>query len=148
MTSVLRSFQLMAMAFALLLIALAVPARAQDAAAPEVAWQAVVTGQINAFRVGDGAAALGFAGAGFKTRYSDPDAFVVDIARSGYAPIMTSVSHSFGKFDKIDEKTVMQVVKFVGPNQTFYEALYQLGLEADGWRVEGVALKQSADISV
>lgn len=148
MTGVSRSFYGLVLALVLLLVGFAAPLRAQDAAAPEAAWQAVITGQIEAFRAGDGAAALSFAGAGFRARYTDPNAFVVDIARSGYAPIVASRSHSFGKFDKVSDTIVMQVVRFVGPDQMLYEGLYQLMLEKDGWRVAGVALKKQDGLSV
>jgi hypothetical protein len=43
----------------------------------------------------------------------------------------------------------MQVVRFVGPDQGLYEALYQLVDEPDvGWRVQGVVLKKEAGIGV
>jgi hypothetical protein len=138
----------MAAVLALLLFALAAPLKAEDAITPEAAWQEVISGQIEAFRAGDGVTALSFAGAGFQGHYSDPDVFISDIARSGYEPIVRSRSHSFGGFDKLNEALVMQLVKFVGPDQMLYEAMYQMALEKDGWRVQGVALKQQEGVSV
>jgi len=134
------------MALAMALMALVLPAQAQDDAAP---WQASVTGQIQAFRAGDGLAALDFAAAGFKAQFTDPNEFVKAIAASGYGPIVASRSHSFGAFTKVSDTVVMQVVKFVGPDQNLYEALYQMVDEPDvGWRVQGVALKKEAGIGV
>ena len=134
-------------ALAMLLLALAIPALAQTDEAP---WQASVTGQIEAFRAGDGETALSFAGAGFRTQFAEqPEAFVAAIAASGYAAIVQSRSHSFGEFNKVSDTSVLQVVKFVGPNQSLYEAMYQLTDEPDeGWRVQGVALRKQAGIAI
>jgi hypothetical protein len=148
MTNVSHSIQTMAAVLALLFFTFTGPLNAQEAKAPEAAWQTVISGQIEAFRAGDGVTALSFAGSGFQGRYSNPDVFISDIARSGYAPIVNSRSHSFGSFDKLNETVVMQMVKFVGPDQLLYEAIYQMALEKDGWRVQGVALKQQEGISV
>jgi hypothetical protein len=112
------------------------------------AWQSVIDGQIQAFRKGDAKSALSYASATFRANFSDPSAFMVAIAGSGYAPIFTSVSDSFGKFQQPDSKSVVQEVDFVGPKQELFIAIYQLGLEADGWRVEGVQLSQSQSIGV
>lgn len=132
---------------ALMLIGLAFPAWAQTDEAP---WQATVTGQIEAFRAQDGAAALSFAGQGFRTQFeAQPDSFYAAIIASGYQPIVDSRSHSFGEFNKVSDTSVLQVVKFVGPDQGLYEALYQLADEpGEGWRVQGVALRKEAGIGI
>lgn len=104
------------------------------------AWQTVITGQIEAFRKGDGKAALGFAASAFQKAFADPNTFMISIAASGYAPIFTSVSHSFGKFSQPDAMTAVQVVDLVGPKQEVFEAIYVLTKEAGGWRVSGVEL--------
>lgn len=137
----------MIFALAMLLIGLTIPSLAQTASAP---WQDSVTGQIEAFRAGDGATALSFAGKGFRTQFDErPDVFLTAIAASGYAAIVESRSHSFGKFNKLSDTQVLQVVKFVGPNQSLYEALYQLGNEpGEGWRVLGVVLRKQAGIAI
>ncbi|MGV8954180.1 MAG: DUF4864 domain-containing protein [Cypionkella sp.] len=136
----------MMMGLAMLLLALVLPAQAQTADAP---WQAAITGQIEAFRSGDGVAALDYAGAAFKAQFTDPEAFVTAIAASGYGPIVASRSHSFGDFNKVGDSIVLQVVKFVGPDQSLYEALYQMMNETDvGWRVQGVALKKEPGVAI
>lgn len=134
------------LAFAMM-VALLLPAAAQDEAAP---WQAAVTGQIEAFRAQDGAKALTFAAEGFRTQFEgQPDAFYAAIIATGYQPIVDSRSHSFGEFTKVSDTVVMQVVKFVGPDQGLYEALYQLGDEpGEGWRVLGVALKKEQGVGI
>lgn len=140
----------MVMALALMMVALALPAQAQtQTAADATPWQAVVSGQIEAFRAGDGAAALEFAGASFHKQFTDPNDFLAAIVASGYGPIVASRSHSFGDFTKVSETMVMQVVKFVGPDQGLYEALYQLAEEPDvGWRVQGVALRKEPGVGI
>lgn len=136
----------LAMALAFLAFLVAAPVVAQKADQP---WQAVVTGQIEAFRAGDGAAALELAGAGFKARYSDPTRFYDDLLRSGYRPIVESRSHSFGEATEVSDTAVLQVVRFVGPDQGLYEALYQLANEPGvGWRVQGVMLRKEAGVGI
>ena len=101
-----------------------------DTVPDPAAWQSVITGQIDAFRKGDSAGALSFAGAMFQKTFTDPSMFMVAIAQSGYIPIFTSVSHSFGTFTQPDALTVVQVVELVGPKQELFEAIYALAKEA------------------
>ena len=131
---------------AMMLVALVAPVVAQG----EAPWQAVVTGQIEAFRAADGATALSFAGQGFRTQFEgQPEAFYAAIIASGYQAIVDSRSHSFGEFNKVSDTAVLQVVKFVGPDQGLYEALYQLADEpGEGWRVQGVALRREAGVGI
>ena len=131
---------------AMMLVALVAPVVAQG----EAPWQAVVTGQIEAFRAADGATALSFAGQGFRTQFEgQPEAFYAAIIASGYQAIVDSRSHSFGEFNTVSDTAVLQVVKFVGPDQGLYEALYQLADEpGEGWRVQGVALRREAGVGI
>ena len=120
---------------------------AQDNATP---WQAAVSGQIEALRDGDAALALSFAGEGFRTQFEGkPQEFYAAILALGYTPIAESRSHSFGEFTRIGDEGVVQVVKFIGADQSLYEAVYQLGNEGDGgWHVLGVVLKKAAGMAV
>ena len=128
------------------LVALLAPAMAQD----EAAWQATVTGQVEAFRAQDGAGALSFAGEGFRSQFAgQPEAFYAAIIGSGYEAIVRSRSHSFGEFNRLSETRVVQVVNFVGPDQGLYAALYELIDEpGEGWRVQGVALRREAGVGI
>lgn len=128
---------------------------AQEAAtpgssAPDLSWQASISGQIEAFRRGDGNAALTFAGTMFKIQYRErgADAFVEDIRRSGYGPIVESLSHSFGDYRIVEGSSVLQVVNLQGPKQGRYQALYQLRNEPDGWRIQSVMLRRQPGIGV
>lgn len=135
------------LAVAMMLTGLMFPVLAQDDAAP---WQATVTGQIEAFRAQHGEAALAFAGAGFRTQFEgQPEAFIVAIIASGYQPIVASRTHSFGDFNRISDKAVLQVVNLVGPDQSLYAAVYQLADEpGEGWRVQGVVLRREAGVGI
>ena len=132
---------------AMMLVALVVPTLAQDETA---AWQATVTGQIEAFRAGDGAGALGYAGEAFRTQFEgQPEAFLVAIVASGYGPIVESRSHSFGESRQVGETMALQAVDFVGSDQGLYTAMYQLANEpGEGWRVQGVVLRREAGVGI
>jgi hypothetical protein len=112
------------------------------------AWQTVITEQIDAFRNGDAPTAFSFAAAPFQKAFPDAVTFMESIAASGYTPIFTSVSHSFGKFTKLDDQTVMQIVTLVGAKQELFDAVYQLTKEAGGWRVSGVQLMRANGMAV
>ena len=94
--------------------------------------------------------ALSFAGEGFRTQFEGkPQEFYAAILALGYTPIAESRSHSFGEFTRIGDQGVVQVVKFIGADQSLYEAVYQLGNEGDGgWHVLGVVLKKAAGMAV
>lgn len=136
----------MIMALVLMVMA-AMPVAAQDEVTP---WQAAVSGQIEALRDGDAALALSFAGEGFRTQFEGkPQAFYEAILALGYTPIAASRSHGFGEFSRIGDDVVVQVVNFIGSDQTLYEAVYQLRDEGEGgWHVLGVVLTKSAGMAV
>ena len=134
---------------AMLLGIAAAPALAEDAAAAsETPWQDVITGQIQAFRDHDAPGAFSFAGAGFQASFPSAEAFFNTIIGSGYAPIMESVSHTFGRFEMLAAKAVVQEVRFVGPGQELYGAVYQLTEEAAGWRVQGVQMFKEPGVAI
>lgn len=115
------------------------PAQAQDD--PLAAeWQAVITGQVEAFRMHDGAGALNFAAASFKQGFPNPADFEQAIRDWGYGAIMDSRSHSFGPYEQVNPTVVLQAVRFTGPDSVLYDAVYQLNKEAEGWRVGGVQM--------
>jgi hypothetical protein len=103
-------------------------------------WQAVITGQVEAFRHHDGPAALSFAGTFFQQNFPDPEVFMQQIDAWGYGAIMESRSHSFGPYQQVEPNVVLQAVRFTGPDSILYDAVYQLNREETGWRVGGVQL--------
>jgi len=115
----------------------------------ETPWQDAVTGQVEAMRAGDGAAALNYAGDAFQGQFrDDPQMFMVSIVALGYAPILASRSHSFGAFTEVSDTVVVQAVTFIGPDQALYEAVYQLSKEDESWRVQGVVLARQDGIAI
>ncbi len=130
---------------ALLSVTVSGPAQA-DPVADE--WQAVISGQVEAFHAGDGATAIGFAASSFKRSFPDPDLFLEAIRQWGYGAIMDSRSHRFGRYQLVDPDTALQVVTFTGDDQLIYEALYLLQHEADGWRIGSVQLQRTNGVGV
>jgi len=124
------------------------PVTAQDAV--EQPWRGSITGQIEALRIDDGAAALTFAGAAFRANYqADPQRFARDVERSGYGPIGASRSHSFGAFRELAPGVVLQEVEFIDADGRVWEAIYQLADERDeGWRVQGVMLRSTPGLGI
>jgi len=125
-------------------------AEASAPATPDAAaiaeWQGVIHNQVQAFRDHDGAAALSYAAAPFHEQFKDPTDFMVAILNAGYAPIMDSRSESFGSYEMMAADIVDQTVKFVGNDQSLYEAIYRLQKEAAGWRVQSVLMVKKADV--
>ena len=125
------------------LLLMVAPVHAQDD--PLAAeWQAVITGQVEAFRSHDAPAAMSFAGATFQQTFATPEEFEQAIRNWGYAAIMDSRSHSFGPYQQVNPMVVLQAVRFIGPDSVLYEAVYQLNKEESGWRVGGVQLMKTA----
>jgi hypothetical protein len=124
------------------LLLLVMPAQAQDDPVAD-AWQTVITGQVEAFRMHDAPGALSFAASSFKESFPDPAMFEQAIRDWGYAAIMESRTHSFGPYQQVNETTVLQAVRFTGPDSILYEAIYQLNKEPEGWRVGGVQLMKT-----
>ncbi|MEQ1770669.1 MAG: DUF4864 domain-containing protein [Devosia sp.] len=148
MTLTASVFRLFAAMLAVLTIS-AMPLKAQDTAPVPDEWQTVVTGQIEAFRHQDAAGALSFAGQMFQAQFkADPRQFYLTVINTGYAPILTSVSHTFGKYELMGTNVVLQHVTLTGADQNLYEATYQLGKEPDGWKVQGVALSKTMAVGV
>jgi hypothetical protein len=136
------------LALVMMLVA-AAPVVAQDnSGAVATPWQDVITNQVQAFRDHDAKAALSYAGQGFQAAFPSAEQFYVSIMGSGYAPIRLSASHSFGSFQMVGDKSVAQVVKFVGSKQELYEAIYLLTEEPAGWRVQGVQLSKTPAIGI
>ncbi|HEX4297873.1 MAG TPA: DUF4864 domain-containing protein [Devosia sp.] len=109
-------------------------------------WQAVIDGQVQAFRDHNGSVALSFASAAFQGEFTDPAAFLAAIIGSGYGPIADSRSDSFGPYQYFAPDTVYQDVKFIDNDQTLYEAIYALTKEPGGWRVAGVQMAKTPGV--
>jgi len=111
-------------------------------------WQSVIHNQIQAFRDLNPAVAFSYSAASFHETFKTPEDFFVTILNSGYAPVMDSQSESFGPYDQVAPDTVYQDVKFVAKDNQYYEAVYGLTHEVDGWRVETVVLAKTPGVGV
>jgi hypothetical protein len=127
---------------------LARPAISQEIQTHPSAWQAVISGQIEAFRAGQDATALFYAGKFFRSAYTSPANFVRAIRLQGYEAIFESVGHTFGNYDLVTETSVLQIVDFQGGDLHAYRALYQVGLEDEGWRIQGVMLREMPGVNI
>jgi hypothetical protein len=127
---------------------LAQPANTQEIEPHPSAWQAVISGQIEAFRAGEDATALFYAGKFFRSAYTSPANFVRAIRLQGYEAIIESVGHTFGNYELVTDTSVLQIVDFQGGDLHVYRALYQLGLEDEGWRVQGVMLREMPGVNI
>lgn len=109
--------------------------------------QHVISGQIEAFRHGDGAAALGFAAPGIRAKFTDATAFL-SMVRTAYAPVIRPRSFTFGAVLP-HGGLLLQKVEFVGEDGAGALALYEMEHETDGtWRIAGCILGKSEQISL
>lgn len=132
----------------LALVLMAGVAQAQDVSVPEAPWQDVITAQVEAFRAADAPEAFRYAAAPFQRAFPDAETFLITIVGSGYGPIMSSTSHSFGAFAQIDARSMAQQVMFTGRDLSRHEAIYVLTEEDGGWRVSGVQLVKAPGMGV
>ena len=131
------------------LIGVLQPAQAQLTVPAAVeAWQGAITGQLEAFRSGNAAAAFGFAAQEFHLSFPTAQLFYDTLLGSTYKPLLQSLSHSFGEYSQTEAARVLQKVRAVGPDQTIYEAVYRMRLEPEGWRVEGVSFLSKAGVAI
>jgi len=132
----------------LMTVLMLAPAAAQDIEANRP-WEISVTGQIQALRERDGAAALAYSGAGFRATYQNPQDFIDDIERAGYDPIGASRAHSFGAFREVSPGVVVLSVELIGTDGRIWEAIYQVTDEPDeGWRIQDVMLRATQSIGI
>lgn len=132
-----------AIVFASLLLAL--PAHAGDAEIK--AAQGSISGQLQAFRAGDNAAAYDYAAPNLKRIFPTLDTFMSMVA-SAYEPVQHPQGFSFGKSKEMSPTAIIQQVLIVGPDGKDYEAVYTLELQPDGaWRITGVSMRAANSVS-
>lgn len=130
---------------ALVLLAGLSGASAQDARVPpadRAAIEAVIAGQIEAFRRDDEAAAFAFASPGIQAMFGSPEVFM-RVVRGQYMPVYRPREVEFAEAETRDGE-VVQVVEVVGPDGGAHRALYTLERGPDGgWRIAGCVLVRS-----
>lgn len=126
-------------------LALTFPAFAGDAEVKSA--QGSISGQLQAFRAGDNAAAYGYAAPNVKRIFPTLDIFM-GMVSGGYKPVYRPQSFTFGKSKEMSPTSIVQQVMIVGPDGKDYEAVYTLELQPDGiWRITGVSLRASNSLS-
>ena len=121
------------------------PARAEVPQADRAAIQAIIEGQIEAFRRDDDAAAFAFASPMIQGMFESPDRFMA-MVRALYPPVHRPRLVDFGAIIEV-EGGVVQKVELIGPDGAPALALYAMIRGADGWRINGVALTASEKLA-
>ena len=128
-----------------LLISASGPLHAQSA--PEEQVQAVISGQIEAFRRGAHDEAFSYAAPTIKGLFGSTDRFIT-MVRKGYGAIYGSKRHDFGR-NRVTRDTIMQEVKLVGPQGRDWVAIYTLRRQPDGsWKIAGVQMIEADTKSI
>jgi len=127
---------------AALALMLLLPASAPRAAVPapdRAAIEAVIAGQIEAFRRDDGEAAYAYAAPNIKALFPTAEIFM-RMVRSGYLPVYRPQAVRFAEL-VIENGEVVQRVLLRGPDGRAHLALYTMERQADGsWRIAAVVL--------
>ena len=132
--------------FAVLILSVSV-ARAQTLTdTDKTAFRDIITGQIEAFRVDDGARAYGYAAPLIRQIFPNPDVFM-NMVRRGYQPVYRPQSFRFGAAGFSASGRPTQRVTVVGPDGLSYEAIYTMEQQPDGtWQISGCAIVRAPDI--
>lgn len=116
-------------------------------AADAAAIQAVIQGQMDAFRVDDWQRAFGYAAPAVQTKFVSPEIFS-QMVRSGYQPVYRPKGVEFREV-KASEFGPTQEVFVIGPDDRSYLAYYTMERQPDGtWRISGCYLVRGQDQSV
>ncbi len=134
-------------AFFTFLFVLALPALSADISeADKESFKSVVTSQLNAFKMDDGAKAYSYAAPKVTQIFPNAEIFMTMVQR-GYPPVYRNEKFTFGA-TTIDQfgRPVQHVTIRTGDGKA-YEALYAMELEADGtWKIAGCTLAEIAEI--
>lgn len=139
------SIRTLALAASLALTTL--PAMAQDVPAAKLQQlQAVIDGQISAFRSQNHEQAFGYAAPRLQTMFGSTERFI-GMVKKGYGPIYGARNWKFGR-SRENGSEVWQEVRLTGPKGRDWVALYTMRQQADGsWRIAGVQMKKAEELS-
>jgi hypothetical protein len=126
----------------LLLTAAPLASRADDAGD----IQTVISGQLQAFKTGDGAAAYSYAAPNIQRMFPSQAAFMA-MVEGGYAPVFRSSNAVFGKMTA-EGSGFRQEVYLTDPTGQSYIASYTLERQPDGsLKITGCAIRKGSDVS-
>jgi hypothetical protein len=110
------------------------------------AFQSVIEGQLQAFRVDDGVRAYSYASPMIRQIFPNPDMFM-NMVRKGYQPVYRPQSYKFGDAGFSASGRPTQKVTVVGPDGLTYEAIYTMEQQPDGsWQINGCALVRAPEL--
>ena len=102
--------------------------------------EAMIGGQISAFRAGNHEEAFGYAAPSIRQIFGSTERFI-GMVKNGYGAIYGAQQWSFGR-GEVREGDLIQEVMITGPAGKNWVALYTLKKQADGnWRITGVQMK-------
>jgi len=113
------------------------PVRAQEG---EI--RGVISDQLAAFQANDLATAFGFASPAIKGIFGDPQTFG-QMVRTGYPMVWRPAAVRFGGLETVDGRPV-QTVFFTDREGRLFEAAYEMIETAEGWRINGVYIREAA----
>ena len=123
---------------ALLFVFLLAPAQAESA--DQSAFQAVITGQLEALKKDDGQTAYSFAAPIVKGIFPSAEIFMGMVKR-GYEPIYKNSKYVFGELATDSLGRPAQHVIITATNGKRYEAVYAMQQQPDGsWKIAGVQM--------
>lgn len=115
------------------------PASAEVSAADRSAMQALVEGQIDAFRRDDGAAAYAYASPPIQMLYPTVDGFMA-MVKQGFQPVYRPQQYTFGPMIEGPSGPILRVF-VTGPDGNPYVAEYAFQRQPDGsWKINGCQL--------
>jgi hypothetical protein len=129
-------------------LAFATAARAETIGDTDrAAIQSLITGQIEAFRADNGAAAYGYASPTIQGYFPTADAFMA-MVKQGYMPVYRPNAVAFGPL--VDGPTgPVQKVFVTGPDGRSYIAAYSMQQQPDGsWKINGCSLVEDDTPSI
>lgn len=111
-------------------------------------FQTIISGQLEAFKSGNGDTAYSFAAPIVKQIFPNVESFMGMVQR-GYPPVYHNSGYEFGALgvDALDRPT--QQVKITGVDGEHYVATYAMQQQPDGsWKISGCTLMKIEGIGV
>jgi hypothetical protein len=123
----------------LLILAVALPARADPTPEQRKAIVAVIEQQLDAFKKDDGARAFSYASPNIQAMFRNPQIFM-EMVISGYKAVYRPQNVTFLELVE-SEGRLIQRATVVGPDGDAFMALYPMMQMPDGvWRIDGCTL--------
>lgn len=117
------------------------------AASDQAAIRGVIEAQLEAFKRDDGQTAFSYASPTIKGIFGTPERFM-SMVRSGYPAVYRPQVTEFRKLHQ-DGATLVQEIRFIGPDGKAVIALYSLVKTPEGsWLIDGVVIVPAPEQAV